>query len=87
MSETEGMVAVRGSTIRVWQVMVLVVAVIASLALGIVTGRSLASKAPEVRASQAAVWTPVTLIGPGHSTALRVMHHMNEFARENSSGD
>jgi hypothetical protein len=86
MSEPEGTVAVRGgSTIRAWQVMVLVVAVIASLALGILMGRSLPSKA-DLGASHAAVSAPVSLIGPGHPTALRVMRHMNELARENSSG-
>jgi hypothetical protein len=86
MSEPEGTVAVRGgSTIRPWQVMVLVVAVIASLALGILMGRSLPSKA-DLGASHVAVSAPVSLIGPGHPTALRVMRHMNELARENSSG-
>jgi len=87
MSEPEGTVAVgAGSTIRAWQVMVLVVAVIASLALGILMGRSLPSKA-DLGASHAAVSPPISLrMGPGQSTALRVMHHMNELAREKSSG-
>jgi hypothetical protein len=87
MGEPEGTVAVRaGSTTRAWQVMVLVVAVIASLALGILMGRSLASKTRDLGASHAAVSAPVSLIGPGHPTALRVMRHMNELARESSSG-
>jgi hypothetical protein len=86
MSEPEGTVAVgAGSTIRLWQVMVLVVAVVLSLALGILMGRSLPSRAG-IGASHAAVSAPVSLqVGPGKSTALRVMHHMNELARETSS--
>jgi hypothetical protein len=88
MHEPEGTVAVRGgSTIRGWQVVVLAVAVIVSLALGILMGRSLGSEASDLGAGRAAVSAPISLrMSPGRSAAFRVMRHMNELARDRSSG-
>lgn len=88
MHEPEGTVAVRASsTIRGWQVMVLAAAVIVSLGLGILMGKSLGSKASDLGAGRAAVSAPISLrMSPGRSTALRVMHHMNQLTRDKSRG-
>jgi hypothetical protein len=88
MGEPEGTVAVRtGSTSRAWQVMVLVVAMIASLTLGMLMGRSIDTKAPGRGASRAAASAPVSLrMDSRNSTAFRVMRHMNQLTRDKSAG-
>jgi hypothetical protein len=88
MGEPEGTVAVgTGSTSRAWQVMVLAVAMIASLTLGILIGRSIATKAQDLGARRAAVSAPVSLrMGSRNSTAFRVMRHMNQLTRDKSRG-